>query len=85
MHNASIKYPALTNVYYTAKIHWEGKLQSVRDFLLFIKERFEKSETPEFHHKLQSVSLRDRYNSYEEYDSFLGAKTSKYKLLFTIN
>lgn len=69
MHNASIKYPTLTNVYYTAKNTLEELASKRKISFSLSKNVFEKSETQNFITSYKA-SLRDRYNSYEEYDSF---------------
>ena len=69
MHNASIKYPALTNVYYAAKNTLEELASKHKISFCLSKNVFEKSETQNFITSYKA-SLRDRYYSYEEYDSF---------------
>lgn len=69
MQNTSIKYPALTNVYYTAKNTLEELASKRKISFSLSKDVFGKNETQDFITSYKE-SLRDRYNSYEEYESF---------------
>lgn len=84
MHNASIKYPALTNVYYAAKNTLEELASKHKISFCLSKNVFEKVR-PRISSQVTKQVLEIDIIHTKNMIRSLGAKTSKYKLLFTIN